>query len=159
MNLSSRQDSWALDGRRMKNNYGGRQSSINSGGVVGKRVHVTPTDARHSQSMPLSTHPRLTLASPLLTLAHTALPIKQPCSPFRTERDFVHVRIQVKQLAVVIPIHTCSRSLAALQCLTNRHLVSELRIFLAYNPYNFSVTVVSCCNQETLILCSLFLQG
>jgi hypothetical protein len=37
----------------------------------------------------------------LLTVAHPALPIKQPCSPFQTETDFVQVRIQVKQPAAV----------------------------------------------------------
>jgi hypothetical protein len=36
---------------------------------------------------------------PLLTLAHPAKPITQPCSPFQTETDFVQVRIQVKQPA------------------------------------------------------------
>ena len=40
-------------------------------------------------------------SSPFLTLAHPALPIKLPCSPFRTETDFVQVGIQVKQPAVV----------------------------------------------------------
>jgi hypothetical protein len=35
------------------------------------------------------------LPTPLLTLAHPAFPIKQPCSPFRTETDFLDVRIGV----------------------------------------------------------------
>ena len=43
----------------------------------------------------------LTFASPLLNLAHLALPIKQPCSLFQTETDFVQVRIRVKQPAVL----------------------------------------------------------
>ena len=43
----------------------------------------------------------LTFALPLLTLTHPILPIKQPCSPFRIETDFVKVRIQVKQPAVI----------------------------------------------------------
>lgn len=49
--------------------------------------------------------PFLAFASPLLTLAHPALLIKQPCSPFRIETDFVQVIILDKQLAVLYPQH------------------------------------------------------
>jgi hypothetical protein len=37
----------------------------------------------------------LTFDSPLLTLTHQKLPVKQLCSPFPTETDFHHVRIGV----------------------------------------------------------------
>jgi hypothetical protein len=51
-------------------------------------------------------YPLPTLASPLshprVTLAHSALQIKQPCSPFQTETDFVQIRVQVNQPAVII---------------------------------------------------------
>jgi len=37
----------------------------------------------------------LTFDSPLLTLTHPNPPVKQLCSPFLTEADFLHVRIGV----------------------------------------------------------------
>jgi hypothetical protein len=45
---------------------------------------------------------------PRLTLTHLSSPIKQPCSPFRTETDFVQVRIQVKQPAVIMLLAVAS---------------------------------------------------
>ena len=65
-------------------------------------ILASDSDSNRSQGVERGPHYQIRSPSPLLTLTHLVLLIKQPRSPFRTETDFVQVRNQVKQPAVII---------------------------------------------------------